>query len=79
MDCAGAHLRHHDDDYLETTTNVKYAPVINSISQLIKATIKLPEETYQNNFGVDYYLPRPSTVLLQPSLGGPYQPKLDFG
>ena len=39
MDVAGSHQNCHSSYDIETTTNVRYAPEINSISQLIKETI----------------------------------------
>ena len=65
MDGSVYHRRCHDANDIETTTNFQYAPAINSIFHIIKATIKLLEETDQNKVGVDFYVTSTSTVILK--------------
>ena len=65
MESAGYHRRPHSADDLVTATTVQYSPAIISISHIIKATIKILEETDQNKVGVDFYVLIPSTVPLK--------------
>ena len=68
MDSAGSHFHYHFTGDLETTTNFQYSPAINSISHIIKSTIKFLEILDKKKFGVDFYVPTPSTVVFQLSL-----------
>ena len=64
LDGSGAHHLCHSSDDIETTTNVQYTPAIHSIYQIIKATLKIIEETDQKKVGVEFYFPILPTVLL---------------
>ena len=64
IDGAGVHRHCHVSSDTQTTCNVAYAPNVNSITQLIDATIKnLSEKKLKERY--DYFVPHRTWVALQ--------------
>ena len=67
MDGSGAHHCQHVADDLETKTNVKYAPAINSMYYPIKSKIKIIVEMDKKKVGSNFHAQILSTGQLIPS------------